>query len=550
MADPTPSTAPPAPTPAPPDAIRRIFTATAVIGPSGQGKTSLAATFAAYLWEQYRKVLLFYSCDGGAFPTVIQKRIRQGLIRPWRMRTRSSEGLAFETCHLASKGYWPKTINPETGETDPAVQLVAPVTASYAVYCSKGHHLRTVPSPTLIVPLFCGECKEMVQQSHMRIVDSVKQTRGFEQVGGVFFDGLTSMCGWFMGELDTSRGAGAIGGEKPPLGGPVLSGSIKFGGNNRADYGFAQTRAYQIVHNSLSIPNLYEGPVFTALPDEVTEAGSLLPMVGIKLAGSALTTESLQWFGNVVEARIEKNEKDWDIRRLYLSQYVDKQNRDHRLKNSGPGTLPLYLEDPPINPQAPDARQFFTGFNLGNFFKLLDQALRESLAAPDTLGELPGMASAPGAYGEAVTVEKGAGEPPKATAPTSGIAPLTPSVAALPTTSGAAPTPSAAPPVQASGPPVVTARPRARKAPITMPPPAAAGSPAQAPLPPLAPAPIPQAPTPAPVSPAAPAVVPVGSTPSAPAAAAVPAVTGAPPVSGTTPPPPPGMRPPQRAPGS
>ena len=42
MADPTPTTpATPATQP-----LRRIFTATLIIGPSGQGKTSLASTFA------------------------------------------------------------------------------------------------------------------------------------------------------------------------------------------------------------------------------------------------------------------------------------------------------------------------------------------------------------------------------------------------------------------------------------------------------------------------------------------------------------------------
>jgi hypothetical protein len=247
------------PTTPPAETIRRIFTATLIIGPSGKGKTSLAATFSEYLWETFHKVLLLASCDGGAFPTVIQRRIQQGLIRAWRMRTRSAEGLAFETCHLASKGYWPKTINPETGETSPAVQLVPPVTTKYDCYCTKGHLLRSVPSVTLIVPLFCSECKEMVTVAAMKVTESARQTKGFEQVGGIFFDGLTSMCGWFMGEMDLSRGHGNIGGEKPPLGGPVKSGDVVFGGNNRADYGFAQQRAYQIVHNSLGIPNLSEG---------------------------------------------------------------------------------------------------------------------------------------------------------------------------------------------------------------------------------------------------------------------------------------------------
>lgn len=391
--------------------IQRIFTATLVIGSSGQGKTSLAKTFAEYLWEQFGKVLVLASCDGGAFPTVIQTRIRQGLIRAWRMRTRSAPGLAFETCHLASKGYLPKTINPETGETSPAVQLVPPVTARYDCFCGKGHLLRTVPSVSLIVPCFCSECKEMVTLTSMVVRESTHQTTGFEQVGGVFFDGLTSMCGWFMGELDISRGHGNIGGEKPPLGGPVKSGDTVFGGNNRADYGFAQQRAYQLVHNSLGIPNLVEGPIFTALPDDVTEGGGQLPIVGPKLSGSALTADALQWFGNAVEARIEKDDAGRDVRRLYLTEFIDSQNRRHLLKNSGPGTLPKYLEDPPIDPVKPDAKQFFTGFHLGHFFKLLDQALRDQLAADDTVKNVPGMAGAPSAYGEATTIADGTAAP-------------------------------------------------------------------------------------------------------------------------------------------
>jgi len=503
--------------------VRRIFTATLIIGPSGQGKTSLAATFAEYLWESFHKVLLLASCDGGAFPTIIQKRIRQGLIRAWRMRTRSAEGLAFETCYLASKGYWPKTINPETGETSPAVTLVPPVTTKYDCFCTKGHLLRTVPSPSLIVPLFCSECKEMVTVAVMKVAESAHQTRGFEQVGGLFFDGLTSMCGWFMNELDISRGHGNIGGEKPPLGGPVKSGDIVFGGNNRADYGFSQQRAYQLVHNALGVPNLCEGPIFTALPDDVTEGGGQLPIVGPKLSGSALTADALQWFGNAVETRIEKADNGWDIRRLYLTEFIDAQNRRHLLKNSGPGTLPKYLEDPPIDPLHPDAKAFFTGFHIGHFFKLLDQALRDELAAETTVKDAPGMVGAPSGYGEPATIEPGtAVRPPLATP------------ASLPLPGGPPPAGSVAPPTRVppstSDAPVMAPRARSRRAAIAVP----NGTESMSPTPVI--------PTPTPPSP-----LPVSSTPvaEAPLMVASPASP-----TGTMPPPPPGMRPPQRAPGA
>ena len=59
------------------ETVRRIFTATLVMGVSGSGKTTLLATFADYLWETYRKILLLYSWDGGAIPTIVQKRMKQ-----------------------------------------------------------------------------------------------------------------------------------------------------------------------------------------------------------------------------------------------------------------------------------------------------------------------------------------------------------------------------------------------------------------------------------------------------------------------------------------
>jgi hypothetical protein len=511
----------PAPAPAA-EPVHRIFTATLVIGVSGSGKTSLAETFAMYLWETYKRILLLYSWDGGAIPTGVQKRMRQGLIRFWRARTRSASQLPLETLALGSKGYWPQVINPATGETAPSVRLIAPVTTRYTMYCPKGHVLKMVPAASLIVPTICPVCKPatMIQKADMTITEAATRTKGFENVGGVFFDGLTSMCDVVMDEMDSLRGHGHIGGEKSSFGGTITSGDVKYGGNNRADVGFSQGRARQYVGNSLTIPYLMEGPVFTGLAQEATDEGGLT-IVSLKLPGSAAAEAAPAWFGNVMEMSKVLDDAGKEHFAIYLRPFTDKNGKRHLLKtSSSPFGVPDVLIDPPVGDKQP-----FTNANLGNVFKLLDEDLTAAL-----LEDMPGV---PGLeaieYGEATAaaiepVAAASGTPPvtggqPVSAPVAAKAPAAVSAAA------AAPRPATAVPPRAAGAPPSAA--------------AAAARPAAAPK--------------------APVAVPASTATAAPAAVATPAATGAPkpsapPVAAAGPakvvsPPPPG-RPPARAPGA
>ncbi len=484
-----------APAAVPPAAIRRIFTATCIIGTPGSGKTSLADGYSVYLWETRRKVLLLYSWDGGAIPTQVQKRVQQGLIRFWRARTRSADGLGLETAYLASKGYWPRTIDPESGETSPAVELVAPVTTKYTLSCPNGHLINTVQHHVQIIPQYCAECKQMVAVIQYQIAESVQRTKGFEAVGGVFFDSLTSMCHTVMEHMDNARGAGLIGGEKPAFGGVVQSGSVKMGGNNRADVGFGQSRAQQFVLNSLGIPYLVEGPIFTALTMEATDEGGL-PIVGQKLPGRAATDEASAWFGNVAEMGRTRDDSGKDHVTLFLRPFTDAQNRRHLLKTAAsPWGLPDALVDPPIDEKKPGVIA-----NLGDVFRALDADLKAALAKND-VADPPGMASAPSDYGESLKTA----QPPPATIFEHRI-----------TAASSQPGPAsvAAPAQPASVAPQMP--PRQKKGPGSATEPAVSAV------------------APAPTSVAAPPDV-------APAA---------PPISGTVPPPPPGMRPPKKAPGA
>jgi hypothetical protein len=381
------------------DTLRRLFTATLIIGISGSGKSSLLATAAEYLWEVHQRILLLYCWDGGAIPTIVQRRMRQGLIRFWRARTRSAEGLAIETLYLATKGYWPRRINPETGETDPAVQMVPPVTTKYELSCPTGHPLQTVPTPSMIVPTYCTDCKQMMTPSDLQVKETVLRTKGFELVGGVAFDSLSSMSTDVLHEMDRQRGAGLIGGEKPAFGGVVKSGAMSFGGNNRADVYFAQTRADQLVRNSLAIPYLVEGPIFTGLTMEASEEG--LPIVGLELPGRAATNQASTWFGNVMEAAKVLDTEGKTHFALYLRPFTDAQNRRHLLKSSAsPGAVPSVIIDPPEEENRPN-----TNVHLGSVYKLLDEDLRRSLEADQQGATQPLPAPALANYGEAVTVE-------------------------------------------------------------------------------------------------------------------------------------------------
>lgn len=482
-------------TPTVPTTPRRLFTATLILGVPGAGKTSLLAPFAEYLWETFGKILLLYSWDGGAIPTDLQKLMQQGLIRFWRARTRSGEGLGIEGLMLATKGYWPAKINPETGETSPGVRLVPPMTTRYTVSCRKsGETLAQLPSSHLIAPTYCTPCKTLHAVAELNVVEDVHRTKGFELVGGVAYDGLTSMGSLVLDHMDEARGAGQIGGEKSAFGGVVISGSVKFGGSNRADVGFGQTRARQCVHNSLSIPYLVEGPIFTALSMEATDEGGL-PIVGAKLPGRAATDEASAWFGNVFEMGKTPDEGGAEHFTLFLRPFTDAQNRRHLLKTSAsPTGLPAMLVDPIDQPWAQA--------NLGLVFRLLDDDLRRKMAEKAIDGA-PGIAGTPTDYGEPFQLL-----PSAHPAPTGGTSP-----GALPVLTPPVPFTTPAPVVPVTppsgAPPTVTARKRVRTEPATT------------------------------------TTPPTTTTPTT-TTDATPALAGA----SAGPPPPPGMKPPMKAPGS
>lgn len=517
----------------------QVNSATLIIGQTGSGKSSLAYTMAIYLWETWRKVLYYYNCDGGGFPAKVQEGIALGIIKGFRMRTRDPGdlNLAFETCYRAAQGWWPRRINPATCEVEPGVEMVPPIAKRIQQICPNGHVVKQVIIPQQLTPQQCPTCQVLVTQQNQTTRPVLSYSAGFEDRGAVFFDGLTSMLSWEMLELGQRAGRLELGGEEGAIGGKVISGNLKFGGTTRSHVGFAQSRGEELCHLALGIPNLLLPPVFTALTDETTDDGAL-PIVGPKIAGHAKTGEAGQWVGNCIEAaKIPAETGTGEQRVLFLSEFTDERGRRHLLKHRGaPGTMPAMLADPP-NDADP-----FVKFNLGVFFRSLDEALTAGITqAQQQYPDTPGVVDAVAEFGDGGQAMPAA-PVPATTAPRPATlqtpapggqvppTPVVPVAAAAPAPQAAAPKKSRAKAVDPTTPPAV---------------PAPALAPVAAQAGPPTPLPQPQAP-PTPVAPATPTALaaPAVAAPAAPVAAPVAPSAPARPVGVA---PPPGVRPPAPA---
>ena len=384
----------------------RNNSATMIFGDTGTGKSSLIATYAQYVWEKHKKITLLYTCDGGGYPTNVEALIHRGIIWVFKMRTR---GNTFETCARATQGYWPEEIlNPLTGEVAPSCKLLPPVQTRYELFCPNNHSVKKANDRRGFQSMIqCPTCKTNTTLRNGRVSATSVRTPGMEQVGGVCFDGLTSMQAWIMTDLGARTASGELKGEETALGGKITSGEMIFGGSNRSHYGQAQLRAEDWVLDSTAIPDLVAPPIWTALEQRSTDRDSKLPIYGPKISGSARTSDVPSWVGNCLGTRICINEhgnKEW---RLYLSEYREDDNIPHLCKTrAAPGAMPEFLTDNPDDPS-------FTTFNLGYVFDLLDEALVNTMkAAEKKYEDAPGLPS--GKIGGPTTLTE---EPDKAAAP-------------------------------------------------------------------------------------------------------------------------------------
>lgn len=408
---------------------------------------------AEWLWEEHGKVLFFHTCELGGFSARVEQRIRQGLIRPFRMRTRDdvNSSLSFETLHLASKGYVPARFKDAfSGEVEPGVPMIAPVTTVYTQLCPKcGREVKRTRHKSKLVAMTCPDtaCKTSITLATAPPLLEVKQTAGFEQIGTFGFDGLTSASDWLLQDMSHRKN---LEGEKAAIGGDIESGDMTFRGNNRSQVGMAQTRVHELVANSLGIPNLVVMPVWTAISHESSDDTGRLTIVGPKLAGDAKTYIASSWFGNVVEAQVVTNDRGEYLRRLYVGQWYDEHGRRHLCGHRGdPRFMEMYYEDAPYTDEVPP-KEMCTGFSLNFFQRQLEASIQQGIATDTSFQNAPGVGAIPATYGD---VEDQESTVKAAAAPTT----ARPGVARRPTPRGVKPAAAPAVPAAVTAPATATA---------------------------------------------------------------------------------------------
>ncbi len=383
--------------------IIEVNSSTLVIGHPGSGKTFLLATAYEYVWETYKKVSLHYNADPGGFPDKLRALAAVGIVRIWRMQSRGTE-YSFETCQLAARGYWPSIIDPKSGMSPKNVSMIPPVVTTYVETC--GNCQQVAGQSIVLATLMrgtCPHCGKIRSNQTSQIRQHQTVSRGFENIGTRGYDGLTSISDWYMQDMAHRV---ELGGEQSSLGGKINSGSLSWQQNNRAQVGFAQQRAHELVTSSLEIPGMVVMPLWTALSDESTDEGGL-PIVGPKLSGSAKTDIAPAWFGNVFESRLDEDEQRRKQRKLYLSSFIDKQNRNHLLRHRGdPRLIPEVVMDQPYDQQGNPPAEIGTEFNLGYVFRQLDASLAKTVAdVAQRYPDAPGLESVPSHYGMDVPPE-------------------------------------------------------------------------------------------------------------------------------------------------
>jgi hypothetical protein len=390
--------------------VKTTNAATLIYGDTGTGKTTLLATYFEWVWQKFKKKSRYYAGDLGGFGDKMQGLADAGIVEVCRFQSidpDATRGLPIGVCAKITQGYWPveDSWDAESGLCSPGAELIAPATVWFTMKCKQGHVVKKVNAQSLLTATACPVCKVMTTKETCLSIDKeILPNPGFEDIGCVGYDSLTSMGEWMMADLNFRAGNGTLGGMKGNIN-TVLSAGLTFGTGGMAAVGFAQNRIPDCPRNAVNIPGLVVPPIFTALEKKAADSDSKLPVYGPQVPGSAKTSDVPSYFGNCwIATKVQ--EEGREIHRLYLQGYRSANDQIPHLGKSrvSPGAIPEYVEDP-VDANTENGKSFTT-FNLGYVFTLLEKAAKEEHERiiskyPDAPGRKKGIE-----LGKHVEVEK------------------------------------------------------------------------------------------------------------------------------------------------
>lgn len=358
----------------------------ALYGISGAGKTNLISTAIDYNWDVFKKITLVYSSDLGGWGNKMLSQIKYGIAKVWYMRNHVD---AFATMQSASLGAWPASfLDPETGLTDPGVNLIMPVQTTLRMICQNGHvvtesHFEAVIQATNAICPTCGLLTSA--GSCLRVDRLLIKPALFRTVGGRAYDSFTQLNDWGMDDLQQKSAEGHLptssqGGSALGSADALREGGYAFGTSSVAQYGFVQNRTYGWLKNIRAIPGHVTPPIATFGVEESKgdDASGGVRIMGPRIAGNAKTSSIPGWVGNCLHVTREPNADGVMRHRVWLVNHMDP--RDPRqipylAKHRGePWGMPDYLEDD-VDPTTLLPLPW-TKVNLGYFYQLLTDQLQ------------------------------------------------------------------------------------------------------------------------------------------------------------------------------
>ena len=290
-----------------------------IYGQQGVGKTALIGTFARKMFEQSGKRTRLYSAES-AQSGPIAGLIDAGIIRPWFIDNASAP---FERWEDAVEGGWP--VDPDDPLAIPE-PLWCYVHKGVCKGCGGELWNKPVAPPAALT---CQKCKTVVPT---RIVRELNPKNGMDEIGCIFYEGLTAAGEAFvsnLGDMTAAAGGGKsivgaegtqgkIGGEDVTI--RFTQGRVQVGSTNQSGIYMCQRQVGKKVLTSKFLPVDYV--FWTARDEEIDSQKKRIHAFGPKLPGSAMTAEACAWFGPVLSLiHVPPLNGQPSERRIYLEEY-------------------------------------------------------------------------------------------------------------------------------------------------------------------------------------------------------------------------------------